>query len=253
LAAGDRVSFEDGYRSMIFSLTPFFQEVSVFSGRLVELEGVVDKHIVVEATTDHRGNPHDPFFPQRLQYRDDVEYALVELQEDTPWGREKEQRTLLDNGMIGDDDVVLLSDADEIPSAKALKVAVENASEIPEVLRLAMHVYRPYWRWKDLGDHYQICRVFKGSLLRKFDLQQIRDMAGTNVMCSGEFPGHGWHMAYMGGPDMIRRKLASFAHDELSYATEKEIKDAYGAGKDLFGREIPIELVPEEDMPKVWR
>jgi hypothetical protein len=254
LAAGDRFGQEDGYRGMtLWSLTPFFQETEVFEWRLEELAGIVDCHVVVEATTDHRGNPHEHVFPQRLQHRDDVVYRLIDLKGETTWEREKEQRNRLADGLeIADDDVVLLSDVDEIPSARALTIAAQNATEKPEVLRLAMHVYQPKFRWMDLDDHYQICRVFRGSLLKRLmtGLQRVRDMAGSEVMATGEFPGHGWHMAYMGGPEMIRSKLSCFAHDELENAS-LDVERSYATGADLFGRSIEVEEVTADDLP-VW-
>jgi Glycosyltransferase family 17 len=233
---------------MIWSLTPFFNEVEVFGWRLQELHGVVDRHVVVEATTDHRGNKKTRNFPMEWVHRDDVDYRFVHLETRTDWHREQEQRRRLDTPGIAPDDVVLLSDADEIPRASDLRWVAETASETPRIMKLAMHVYRPQWRWKDeLEPWFQICRVFKGSLLEKHNLEEIRQM-GVNESAYGGWPGLGWHLAYMGGPEMIRQKLGAIAEREYEHGAKNAVR-AYETGVDLFGRNHVVEEVPKEERP----
>jgi hypothetical protein len=235
--------------SLVWSLTPYFQERQVLRWRLAELKGVVDRFVFVGANVDHMGNLHTPKWPSMRQ-TEQIQFRKINLDANTPWGREKQQRLRMAEGLeIADDDVVLLSDLDEIPSAEALTIAAQNATEKPELLRLAMHVYQPKYRWMDLDDSYQICRVFRGSLLKRLDLQQIRELAGTDVHATGVFPGHGWHMAYMGGGAMIKAKLKAFAHEELLSHRDRA-KIAYDTGQDLFGRDTPIEVLEPENLPQ---
>jgi hypothetical protein len=251
LAQGDQVGEADGDRRVIWSLTPYFNERKVFAWRLAELEGIVDRHVVVEASVDHRGNPKERCFPQKWVHREDVDYRFIDLETGTNWHREAEQRRALATPEIADDDVVLLSDCDEIPRGADLARVAQTATETPQIMLLAMHVYRPQWRWKDLQPWYQICRVFKGSLLETDNPEEIRQMQ-VNESAVGEWPGLGWHMAYMGGPGAISRKLESFAHAELASASQNALR-AYEEGTDLFGRGYHVvEETPFKDMPKAW-
>ena len=107
----------------------FNNEVDILEARLRELDGVVDRFVIVEGDRTHTGTPKDSVFNQnRERYRrwdDRIEHVIAHLDEHIDTGRGKpardrddQQRAALGrflSGAVADDDLVLVSDLDEIP------------------------------------------------------------------------------------------------------------------------------------------
>jgi beta-1,4-mannosyl-glycoprotein beta-1,4-N-acetylglucosaminyltransferase len=56
----------------------------------------------------------------------------------------------------------------------------------------------------------------------------------------------GWHFSYLGGVQMIIKKLEAFAHTEYNkdeYKNPKKIEEALKNGKDIFGRDFHYKFV----------
>src|ERR1044072_7185807 len=136
---------------MIWSATPYCGESDVLEIRLATLAPVVDVHVLVEANLTQRGHPKPYFYPrQKARFRrweDKIRYvqAALEPGPNLDWARERAQRNAALVAMedVAADDIVLLSDVDEIPRPEAL------TEEYPEPMKLMMdmHVYFLNWSW----------------------------------------------------------------------------------------------------------
>src|ERR1041384_3452093 len=208
---------------MVYSLTPFFTENDIAEIRFATLDPVVDIHVVGESRLTHSGQPkplnfdHDRF----KQWAHKIRYIEIDLDNPPPlrhgefytqgathngdaakqdWMREKEHRRQLIKGFDGKpDDLILLSDLDEIPHPDAVACGQEN------ILLCRMHVARLNYRWEtEAHESHSICRIFPA---HKFaDLEEARL---THMPPLGPA---GWHLSWM--QDM-GTKLAAFVHQEL--------------------------------------
>ena len=115
----------------------YFDEDLILEIRLNTLNNFVDKFILCEATKDHAGNERElkfnkDYFPN---FKDKIEYIVVN---DMPskveslkknWHeshfRDQFQRNALQRGIAkyDPDDLIMISDVDEIPNLKDLNVA----------------------------------------------------------------------------------------------------------------------------------
>jgi hypothetical protein len=62
----------------------------------------------------------------------------------------------------------------------------------------------------------------------------------------------GWHLSYFGGRESIRRKLGSFAHQELNNPainSDGHIERCLASGTDLYGRAVDTTLVSDAFFP----
>ena len=259
-----------------YSLTTFNAELDLLELRLKILDPVVDVHVVAEAPVTHRGEPKPLHFAENRERfaQWDIRHIVVE---DMPtgqreagasdglirthpgdsdhWEREQHQRSALIRGLgdVEDDDLILLSDLDEIPNREAFRVghvyAEEGRIACPN---LAMHVYRLHWRWAEAFPG--VARFFSGRTLREHgnDLKAIRDTEELHYG-SKQAPALGWHLAAMGGVEAVRRKLIDTSHHELDrddFKDEGHIERCIDTGADIFNRpECQAERCPEAEMP----
>ena len=120
-------------RHRVFDAFPFFNEEKVLEVRLRELDDSVDVFVPVESTVTHNGGPHEPLWPT---LRDDPRFRrfaprvashIADVSDEIPnlsakeaaLQRERQQRDAvidaLERAGALPSDVVVLSDADEIP------------------------------------------------------------------------------------------------------------------------------------------
>jgi beta-1,4-mannosyl-glycoprotein beta-1,4-N-acetylglucosaminyltransferase len=263
----------------VWSLTPFFNEVEVLEIRLGHLDPYVDVHVIAEANQCYSGRPK-PLHMRGQRYRyepwwNKIIFVPVEDMPDQPngaysgpramfnpanterWARENHQRDALMRGCstLEDDDLVLLSDVDEIPSEWVVEHQIDALKKgylpLGRVQRVYMpqHVMKLNWRW---GDNHviAICRFMSGATLKKYGPQGARNLETPPMTAANQ----GWHFSYMGGPDRISYKILNAAHDELAqeqfYDLDK-IKQRMEQRKDMFDRyerkpyPVPLRALPE--------
>jgi hypothetical protein len=238
----------------------FHREVAVLNWRLHELAAVVDDFVVVESTLTHSGQPRELLRPDR-----NVAFAamagrlhggvIADLPEGPdPWVRERSQREAIwTHGVAAlhpaDDDLVIISDVDEVP--------------FPEVVdRLAFADFdsllfvRPHWfnfNWQTyLGawPHASI-QFYIAGFLRGLFAAGRGDEVGRRAVPGREVQGlHGWHASWFGSDEMVLDKLASYAHalddkDVLAAAEGAEgVRRRRAAGFDMFGFRRRLEVSP---------
>lgn len=266
---------------MVYDCFTFFNELDLLEIRLNTLSDVVDCFVIAEATRTHRGKPKELFFEKnRARYSkflNRIRYVVVdnllaedEVEKDTynlPWVNENRQRNALSKGLEGlrDDDIIMLSDLDEIPRPLAIKNALPLAKN-GSIVRFLMEMYYYYANFKDFYDPtWSLGTVMlSGCTLRTspvFDsfkcdrftvapenngrtMQKIRFINPSIKIHHG-----GWHMSYLGGVQAIMQKLRAFAHVEASFVAE-HVESRIQSGKSIFGGRRDQFVVPlNEDFP----
>jgi len=214
----------------IVDVFPFFNELDVLALRLRVLADVVDQHFVVQAMETHSGLPKPLYFnpdDERWRpWRDKlVNIVLPTLglppTNENRWTREHYPReiipTVLDLWHRHDDDLVLMSDVDEIPVPILLEAYADQVREEQWVgFRAACYYY--YLNLRVPRPHKCIAFATAG-YVRQMGGQYFRDRAHRPAI--GPVEG-GWHFSWLGGVEAMITKLSSFAHSEFD--TDK-VKD----------------------------
>jgi beta-1,4-mannosyl-glycoprotein beta-1,4-N-acetylglucosaminyltransferase len=251
----------DAQRPTVIDAIPFNDELDLLEMRFSELNDVVDRFVVVEASITHSGVPKDLFFDENKQrfapWLSKVSHIIVDdfdhvkdLQgSDKHWAIERHQRDAIMRALTEcrDDDVILIGDTDEIPKAEAIKSYQTSQG----LCCLEMKLYygsmnceglEP-WRWSRLlpyGILKQITPCGARYVPNYEEHQVIKDA--------------GWHFSFMGGPDEWVRKLEATPHQEYNlpeFKNKKLMELRVRQGIDLLGRDIPYHLVEvDSSFPK---
>ena len=121
--------------SRLFDCFTFFNELDLLEIRLETLDSLVDFFVIAEAPITYRADPKPLYFEQNKQrfakFLPQIRHIIVD---DLPtdkgfnqnWQRETLQRAALERGLADarDDDIIMLSDLDEIPCPPKIKEAV---------------------------------------------------------------------------------------------------------------------------------
>lgn len=234
----------------IYDTFMFNGETKILNFRLHELNDYVDYFIFTESIYTHQGNKKELIYPQIdsqfEKFKDKIIYVpCIELFSTTEsWHNEQGQRKYVVNGLnqldLDDNDVLLHSDADEIPDSNILaqikNIGLKGSYVFPQ------HLY--YYNTK--------CRceaIWKGTVttdigtFKALDSNTQKLRASTNELpnITGNNGIAGWHFSYFGNEQDIIRKLKSFAHTEFNndYFTNPErIKQVIEQNADLFDRGI---------------
>ncbi len=255
---------------MIYDCFPFFNELDLLEIRLSELYNVVDKFVLVEATKTFQKNSKPLFFKENKErfskFNDKIIHIVLDdypnffskFRKPKPWDISHHQKNAVGRGLKNckKDDVVLISDLDEIPRAKKIL----EYKEIPgiKVFEQRHHNY------------FLNCIATKGPVeAHTVNRQNILYWKGTVMMNYGNFKSFriarkyhdlndpeiviiregGWHFSYLGGFEKVIFKLRSLEHaNEKHYFFdfEKElekIKNKIENAEDLFGRDFNYKFI----------
>lgn len=229
----------------IFDCFPFFNELDILEIRLEELYNTVDRFIISEATKTHGGKDKPLNFHNNLKrfekYLNKITYLVVENYPATDsWSIERHQRDFLSKGLGGceDNDIIMISDVDEIPRASSIK----EYSTSKGISCLSQNLYYYYLNCR-AKQQWDWLRILPYSIMKTMTPCQARY---TIVDKKNMIENAGWHFSYMGGVDKVIEKMHSSAHQEYNtpYFTDSEkVSFAMENAKDLFERNIEYEYV----------
>jgi beta-1,4-mannosyl-glycoprotein beta-1,4-N-acetylglucosaminyltransferase len=205
-----------------WSVTPFFNELDLLEARLSEMARMVDRFVVIEARQTFRGQPKPLYFQENShlfrRWAAQIDHVVVDLPEGPDaWARERHQRNvahqvLADLGAV-QDDLVLLTDLDEIVRADRVDAAREATAASPVVLMMTQYWYSLEWRQEDPWLHSPFPVL----------------------------PNTGWHLSWFGDEARFDYKLASFSHSEFDTPERRKRGFSDGLiarGVDIHGRKL---------------
>lgn len=264
---------------MVYDCIPFFNELDILNLRLHILNPLVDKFIIEEATVTFSGEPKELCFEKNKElfreFLPKIEYIVVDNSpvDASTHERDRFQKNALEKGLkdAGDEDVIILSDVDEIPNPKVLEKLIAEFDP-DKVYHLAQRMFYCYLNMEEVS----------GSLLSitgEFPGVERRMWLGTKVFSKRSIPAEGiillreasvtapnavrvadggWHFGYMGSrqeSDVSKRigtKVVAAAHQEYNKQDIlAEARDRLLLGQDMFGRDAKFERVEiDESYPK---
>ena len=244
----------------VYDLFPFYNELDLLELRFSELDPIVDVYGLVELPVTFTDKPKPLYFKDNH-----ARFATAEreIRCYTPsaypsgphptvdWFQRAQLGRLLDDAQPND--IVILSDVDEIPHRETVKAVIEAGYDHPVVLKQRLYYHRV-----DLYDP----SPWLGTIIapRKClgetpNLQELRELRGVlPVIDNG-----GWHFSWLGDEKAIYDKLqavdierenAIYGSDGIQRPKEdaETLRRCYETGADLFGRphraKFQVEIVP---------
>lgn len=232
----------------VWSASPYFGERDVAEIKIKEQWPAVDYFVFAEGDRDHQGRPRSSVGVG--DWAKQVRYAEVEVPfDDEPWVMEGHHRALLLDQMpdLAEDDIVIVSDLDEILSAAFIRRIAQMEWTLPAQFAFPIYPYRLDWRWTlAIEPGWCRCTAATGAQVLA---------SGTDGVVKGDkfttvVDKHaGWHFTYQGTPEQITLKARSIADGWTAGVTLADAQRAIDTGEDLFGRERPVEPVRLEELP----
>ncbi len=256
---------------MVYDCIPFFNEIDILRLRLHILDPIVDRFVIEEATMTFSGKPKELCFEKNKElfseFLHKIDYIVVD---DSPTDvstheRDKFQKNALVKGLkdATDEDIIILSDVDEIPNPKTLLKVIENFDK-DKIYHFAQRMFYCFLNMEEVsGELLSITGEFPG-VERKMWL-------GTKVFSKKNIPEKGiielreddvtaphavrvadggWHFGYMGSTgekDVAKRigtKVVAAAHQEYNDdILLAEAVDKLLLGQDMFGRKASFKRV----------
>jgi beta-1,4-mannosyl-glycoprotein beta-1,4-N-acetylglucosaminyltransferase len=221
---------------MIFDCFSFYNELDLLELRFYELDGAVDRFVLAEATVTHAGHPKPLFFADNSarfsRWRDKIIHVVVDDMPGgpDPWTRENHQRNAIARGLqsVASSDGVIISDADEIPSAEAVHQWTAEMGA-----RAFEQICSYYWI-NCVGGGWAGSRILP--------FRDFCSYPNATSIRHAQFPlisQGGWHFSFLGGQQQITAKLEAYAHQDLNLTRFKDPKyltTVLSLGIDLFGR-----------------
>lgn len=236
----------------------FNGEMDVLEIRLNVLNDVVDQFIICESEQTFTGVKKPLYFKENQErYANwlpkikhfvmasedfiltrDATYSPGVPQDLHWWRREYTQKESMRYALthLKDEDTVFIGDADEIwnphrmpPSGKRWK--------------LEQTVYTYYLNNRS-SEWWEGTSVMPYAVIKNDTLDNLRAHdSHREYMRAPTFKNEGWHFTNMGGAEFVKRKLASYSHQEFNNAPvldriEQQIKE----NKDFIGRDFTLTI-----------
>jgi hypothetical protein len=212
-----------GVMPQIWDCVPFGRDVDLLEHRLRELDGVVDRFVICEATSTFAGTPKPLVFDESRErfapWRDRVVHVVTDLAADAPsaWHRAEQQRRALGAAVrehVRRDDFVLVSDVDELVDRDVLRTLVRHYSG-PVRLGMPHAIYFANWwlpvQWPD-GPMLVGGSELDEPVMRTLLGDPHDEWDGYHQVIVGDC---GVHVSYTGGIDTVLEKFGTLANEEL--------------------------------------
>ncbi len=272
---------------MIYDCFTFFNELDLLEIRLNVLDEVVDKFVLVESTKTHQGKPKPLNFDLNKERYKKFENKIIHIivadfpsdENDSAWTLERYQREMIVRGLkdCRKEDLIIVSDVDEIPSPESIKSA-SSSKGISLFMQKMYYYFLNCMNKTEVGEsdrHY----LWVGSAMCTFDIfpgaQNLRNISINHLVINHPdkfmrliynmrlkiansingrkvsiIENGGWHFSYLGGVKKIVEKLEAFAHTEYNkpqYKDEHALAAAIAKGEDIFGRGFSYSFVPVDN------
>ena len=244
----------------IFDCFQYFNEDHIADLRFNILDEYVDFFVVVESTVNHQGQTRKLHFDKNKYKKFQNKIVYIEV-DDTPDNIKKphtggeslveqHQRNSIMKGLnkSQDNDLIILSDVDEIPDLNKLKVFDKNKYA---VFSQKMFMYKlnllnlneNNWHGSKicLKKNLKSPQWLRNLKFKKYPFWRIDKQKNLQIIDNG-----GWHFAYLQDVKNISKKIKSFAHGEFNKAeivSEKNIELKINQGEDVLGRGYKIKKI----------
>jgi beta-1,4-mannosyl-glycoprotein beta-1,4-N-acetylglucosaminyltransferase len=233
----------------VIDIFAFNNEFEMLDLRVKILEDVVDRFIIKEGNITYQGGPKECL--AHLYKHPKVTFMTVELPEKaTPWERDFYHMAYpADLTGVSKDSLILLSQIDEVPHPGAVEWLKSNLDQ-NTVYGFEQTMYQYYLNVENLDEHWVGTRACSHEFYKNNDGKKIRyNIEPTRISKAG------WHWTFLGGEELIKNKIQSYAHAEFNnLATLSKVSDRIENNEDVFGRGFNLKTVQiDETYPEYIR
>lgn len=233
---------------MIYDCFMFFNELDLLEIRLNELNTVVDKFLIVEATKTHAGEEKPLYFNENKEkfsaFKDKIEHIIIDEypEYNCAWELENYQRNVIIETLkerCSEDDVIIISDLDEIPRPEC----IEKYKDTKGIKVFEQQLYTFYFNYLNITEPVWT----RGTRMLKFKDIGDKSLTGIRFAEGKHIKNAGWHFTYVGGLEMVKYKIKSFSHQEYNndyYMNDERLKGLIDKGIDIFERGYKYKIVP---------
>jgi len=233
----------------------FYNELDMLNYRLSVLDEHVDYFILVESTHTHTGVEKTCTFHDYKelyeQYASKIIHIIVDdfphkqpnmdVRKNQQWINENFQRNCIKRGInklkLAPDDVLLVSDLDEIPDPNML-AAIKRGEIKVDIQQLVQDFY--YYNLNSkMAEKWFLAKAvsYKKYLELNINFQEIRMFNRTRGCAKIE--NGGWHLSYFGDKYFIRNKIQNFTHQEFNkeqFTDLDKIEEHINTCTDIYNR-----------------
>ncbi|MBL6857082.1 MAG: hypothetical protein ISQ92_00165 [Pelagibacteraceae bacterium] len=236
----------------IYDCFQYFNEDHVLDLRFNILDKDVDYFIVSESTKTHQGKEKKLNFNinRFKKFKHKIKYIVANYDKKINFYNhtggeslvEQHQRNELSKGLIKahDNDLIILSDSDEIPDLSKLNLIKKNTKF--SAFSHTMFMYKINLQNLDennwIGSKMTLMKNFpaphklRSLKFKKYPFWRL-DKIGLQIIKGG------WHFSFLQKPSDIVQKIKSFSHGEFNkneFVNEKIIEEKIYNNKDIFDR-----------------
>lgn len=235
---------------MIYDAFIFNGEWDLLDIRIAAMASLDIRHVLVESSRTFKGDKKDEsLLAIRNNRHDDIrgigKKLIVNMGDQTnpnsdPWQNEKWLRNSIVYHILDakPDDIIIISDIDEIPRASAIKDWNGDT-----YAALMMDKFGFWLNCEEQHQGWHRARIMKYSYLKTTTPEEVR-----NAGFPEQIDNAGWHWSWLGGIDEVMRKFASFSHQEegvQKHANREELIRKMAVGESIWGNDrwsiVPID------------
>ena len=242
----------------IYDCFQYFDEDHMVDLRLNILDRYVDFFVISESTKTHQGKDKKINFDIKKfpKFKKKIKFIVADYNDSINFKNhvggespiEQHQRNSLIKGIenASSEDLIILSDSDEIPDLTKLNQIQDNKKIIAFSQKMFMYkinlqnIDESNWIGSKITKKKNITTMqnlrnlkFKKYPFWRIDKYNLQTING------------GWHFSFLQTPEQILNKIKSFSHGEFNSKSlnEKNIEEKILQNKDIFGRDKILKKV----------
>jgi beta-1,4-mannosyl-glycoprotein beta-1,4-N-acetylglucosaminyltransferase len=242
----------------IYDCFQYFNEDHIVDLRLNILDQYVDYFVISESNRTHQGEEKKINFDIKKfsKFKDKIKFIIADYTNEIKFKKhtggespiEQHQRNSLIRGIknASPEDLIILSDSDEIPDLTKLSEINKNKKFI--AFSQKMFMYKLNLQNLDESDWIGSKMTKKENITSMQDLRNLKfkDYPFWRIDKNNlQTIKGGWHFSFLQTPKQILNKIKSFSHGEHNNNNidEKNIEEKILKNEDIFGRGITLKRI----------
>jgi beta-1,4-mannosyl-glycoprotein beta-1,4-N-acetylglucosaminyltransferase len=242
----------------IYDCFQYFDEDHMVELRLNILNQYVDYFVISESTKTHQGKNKQINFDIKKfsKFKNKIKFIVADYDKEINFKKhiggespiEQHQRNSLIKGIkdASPEDLIILSDSDEIPDLTKLNEINKNKKFIAFSQKMFMYkinlqnIDESNWIGSKITKKKNITTMqnLRNLKFKKYPFWRI-DKNNLQIIKGG------WHFSFLQTPSQILNKIKSFSHGEfdINSINEKNIEEKILKNQDIFGRGITLKKI----------